>query len=230
MGLKLRIAILASGKGSNLRVILEHARSGRLAAAPCLVLSNNPDSGAVACAKEFGRPAWSKSHRGLEREAYDREMLAALADSGAEAVVLAGYMRLLSPAFIQAFSGRILNVHPSLLPSFPGARGVSDALDYRARLAGCTVHFVEEELDSGAVIIQAALPVNQDDSLETLMPRMHSLEHRIYPQAIQWLAQGRLRREGRLVRLLPKSDGSQTQTASGGATDNFIVSPGLEDF
>lgn len=239
----MRIAIMASGKGSNLKVILDHARAGRLDAEPCLVLCNNPEAGALAHAKAAGVPTWSKSHQGIARADFDAELLEAIGKSGAEAVILAGYMRLLSPQFIQAYAGRILNVHPSLLPSFPGVSGMREALDYRVRLAGCTVHFVEEEMDSGSIIIQAALPVSQDDTLETLMPRVHALEHRIYPQAIQWLAQGRLRQEGRIVWLLPGKgaqpanghcpeharDGGGQQTGAAGAPQ-FIASPPLEDF
>ncbi|MDR2892791.1 MAG: phosphoribosylglycinamide formyltransferase [Deltaproteobacteria bacterium] len=234
----MRIAILASGKGSNLRVLLEQAASGRLKAEPCLVLCNNPEAGAVEQARKYGVPCWCKNHQGMERGAFDAEMLEAMNKAGVQGVVLAGYMRLLSASFIRAYQGRIINVHPALLPSFPGASGLRDALDYRVRLAGCTVHFVEEAMDSGAVIIQAALPVLENDTTESLASRVHALEHRILPQATQWLAQGRLSRpneaerpdqSGRAVRLAPPAPGSLAATPPPPPFP-CLISPELEEF
>lgn len=222
----MRIAVLASGGGSNLKTILTHARAGRLKVSPVLVLSNNPEAGALAHAREHGVPVWFKSHKGISREDFDAEMLAQIRAAKAEAVILAGYMRILSASFIKAFSGRILNIHPAILPSFSGAHGGADALDYQVRLSGCTVHFVDEVMDNGPVIIQAAVPLAADDGLSDLMGRIHSLEHRIYPQAIQWLAQGRLRVEGRRVIL----DKAGLASVGEGDTGPWIVSPALEDF
>lgn len=236
----MRIALLASGVGSNLRTILEHAASGRLLVEPVLVLSNNPEAGALEQARRFGVPVWSKARASLTREDFDRLMLEAINKAGAEAIILAGYMLLLSASFLRAFPGRILNIHPAVLPSFAGLRGGRDALDYQTRLSGCTVHFVEEEADQGPVIIQAAVPLAATDTLESLLARIQAMEHRIYPQAIKWLAQGRLKVTGRKVELLPGpglAPGPGPVGAVGtvgaigeGELGPWLVSPGLEDF
>lgn len=229
----MRIAVLASGSGSNLLTMLKHAQTGRLGADVVLVLSNNPEAGALKHAKDYNVPVWARAHAGTSREDFDRAMVAAIRESGAEAVILAGYMRLLCDFFIDEFSGRILNIHPAILPSFAGVSGGRDALDYRVAITGCTVHFVEKEMDSGPVIIQAAVPVGSGDDLESLMPRIHAMEHRIYPQAVKWLAQGRIRRDGRKVSILPKpGSGPETGQTSCGENEfgSWLVSPGLEDF
>ena len=147
----------------------------------------------------------------------------AIKASGAEYVVLAGYMRLLTSTFLQAFPGRVINIHPAILPSFPGAHGGPDAQAYGVKITGCTVHFVEELVDSGPVIIQAAVPANAGEELDDLMNRIHPLEHRIYPQALQWLAEGRLRVEGRQVFLAPAD--RKTVTPDG----PWLVWPPLEE-
>ncbi|MDE5879700.1 MAG: phosphoribosylglycinamide formyltransferase, partial [Desulfovibrio sp.] len=171
-----------------------------------LIVSNRPGAGVLERAERAGVPCAVLDHKAHPtREAHDAAMVAALRASGAEYVVLAGYMRILTPVFLEAFAGRVLNIHPALLPSFPGAHGGADALAYGVKLTGCSVHFVEEEMDAGPLIIQAAVPVNAGEPLEALMPRIHALEHRIYPQALQWLAEGRIRREGRQVYLAPGS-------------------------
>lgn len=227
----MRIAVLASGSGSNLKTLLSLAEAGRLDAQIALVLSNNPEAKALDHAKAHGIPTWSKTHKGVSREDFDAEMLREIKAAGAEAVILAGYMRILSSSFIHAFSGRILNIHPAILPSFTGANAGRDAIDYQLRISGCTVHFVDEIMDNGPVVIQAAVPVTSGDSLESLMPRIHAMEHRIYPQAIQWLAQGRLKTEGRKVTLLPR-EGKDMRPASIGEGERgpWLVSPALEDF
>lgn len=227
----MRIAVLASGSGSNLKTILALAKDGRLDARVVLVLSNNPDAGALEHAKAHNVPVWCKSHKSANREAFDAEMAEAIKKSGAEAVILAGYMRILSKEFIQAFSGRILNIHPAILPSFAGAHGGRDAIDYQVRVSGCTVHFVDEIMDNGPVVIQAAVPLVSGDSQPGLMTRIQAMEHRIYPQAIQWLAQGRLKTAGRKVELLPKP-GIALRPASIGENANgpWMASPALEDF
>ncbi len=229
----MKIAVLASGRGSNLRVILEQAAAGRLKAQVCLALSNNPEAGALKHAAEFGVPTWA--HKPSEfsgaqssRAAFDAAMLAAIKDAGAEAVVLAGYMRLLTPEFLREAPGPVLNIHPSLLPSFIGLHGGKDAVDYSVRISGCTVHLVTEELDGGPIIIQAACPLQAGESEDDLMGRVHALEHRIYPQAIQWLAEGRLKVEGRAVRLLP-APGKPIKPAPAPAFAH-LISPALEDF
>lgn len=227
----MRIAVLASGSGSNLKTILTLAEAGRLSVTPALVLCNNPEAWAVRHARDHGIPVWAKSHQGIKREDFDAEMTREIIASGAEAVILAGYMRILSTAFIKTFAGRILNIHPAILPSFAGAHGGADALDYQVRLSGCTVHFVDEIMDSGPVIIQAAIPVAAGDSLEDVMTRIHAMEHRIYPQAIEWLAQGRLKVEGRKVSLLP-APGVDARLGSTGEGPHgpWMVSPALEGF
>lgn len=220
-----RIAVLASGRGSNFKAILDHIRAGRINAEIALVLSNVPDAPVVRTAKDAGIPVWAASHKEYpSRGAFDGAMLEAMREANVSGVVLAGYMRLLSGAFIQAYSGKIVNIHPSLLPVFPGVSGGADAVDYGVKLAGCTVHFVVEEMDAGPIIIQAATPVLETDTEETLMSRMHVLEHRIYPQAVAWLADGRLAVEGRVVRLLPGKDAvNSAEPAS-----SVLVHPPLE--
>ncbi len=227
----MRAAFLASGAGSNLQVMLEHVAAGRLPVTPVLVLSNNPQAGALEHARRHGVPVWCKDHRGIKREEFDAEMVGAIRAAGAQVVVLAGYMRILSREFIQAFSGGILNIHPAVLPSFAGAAGGPDALNYQVRISGCTVHFVSEEPDAGPVIIQAAVPVCAADSLDELMSRIHAMEHRIFPQAVRWFAEGRLKAEGRKVTLLP-APGKSAALASVGnsAVGPWLVSPALEDF
>lgn len=227
----MRIAVLASGTGSNLKIILEHAASGRLEVTPALVLSNNPEAEALEHARAHGVPVWSRTHRGVAREYFDAEMIAAIREAGAEAVILAGYMRILSLGFIKEFAGRILNIHPAILPSFSGASGVKDALDYQVRLTGCSVHFVDEIMDNGPVVIQAAIPVCADDDPADVLPRIQAMEHRIYPQAVQWLAQGRLRVNGRKVTILPKPGASLRMASIGESVlGPWMVSPALEDF
>lgn len=187
-----------------MQAIQERIAEGRLAARIALVLCNDPEAPAVSLARAAGLPVWARPHAAFPSRAdFDAAMLEAMAKAGVEAVVLAGYMRLLSPAFVQAYAGRILNIHPSLLPAFAGADGVAAALAHGAKFAGCTVHIVTEEMDAGPIVIQAALPVREGEDREGLHARIQMLEHRIYPQAVQWFAQGRLRREGRIMHLLP---------------------------
>lgn len=225
----LRLAVLASGRGSNLQTLIRSIAQGRLHARIALVLSNVPTAPALEAAQAAGIATWAEPHKKYpNRAAFDAAMLAAMHKAGVEAVVLAGYMRLLSPAFLQAYPGKVVNIHPSLLPAFPGASGAVDTLEYGAKFAGCTVHFVEEAMDMGPVIIQAALPVRGNETPESLMPRIHALEHRIYPQALQWLASGRLRLRGRVVHLLPPEEdrdtGLSTDLPAGGA----LINPPLE--
>ncbi|MBD5557208.1 MAG: phosphoribosylglycinamide formyltransferase [Desulfovibrio sp.] len=202
----LKIAILASGSGTNAQAMIDKAAAGVLDVEIRLIVSNRPGAGVLERAARAGVPNMVLDHTDHpSREAHEAAVVAALKASGAEYIVLAGYMRLLTPVFLEPFAGRVLNIHPALLPSFPGAHGGADALAYGVKLTGCSVHFVEEEMDAGPLIIQAAVPVNAGEPLETLMPRIHALEHRIYPQALQWLAEGRIRREGRQIFLAPGS-------------------------
>lgn len=238
----MRLAVLASGRGSNLQAILRSISAGRLAARVALVLSNVPDAPALGLAEAAGIPTWAKDHRTFaSRREFDLAMLEAMAAAKVEAVALAGYMRLLSPAFLHAYPQRILNIHPSLLPAFTGADGAGDTLACGAKFAGCTVHFVEEAVDAGPIIIQAALAIRGNETLESLMPRIHALEHRIYPQALHWLATGKLRPRGRIVQLPPAEYGEAAPlvgalagtlpgSLSGGMPlpDGCLVSPPLE--
>ena len=228
----LQIAALASGTGSNVRSILAAITAGKLDARMRLVLSNNPDAGVLAIAKEAGVPVWAQSHKAYaDRESFDQAVLDAILESGADTVVLAGYMRLLGPFFVRRFEGRILNIHPAVLPSFSGIKGARDALGYGVRFSGPTVHFVNEEMDNGPVIIQAVVPVSCTDTEETLMKRIHAMEHRIYPQALQWLGEGRLQVEGRKVRLLPGVSGGRELASQGmGEHGPWMVCPALEGF
>ena len=227
----MRLAILASGKGSNMRAIQEGISRGLVQAQVALVLSNKPDAPVLDSARAAGIPVWAEPHAAFSsREDFDRAMLRAMKDAGIEAVVLAGYMRLLSPDFIRAYSGKIVNIHPALLPAFAGARGVADTLEYGAKFAGCTVHFVTEEMDAGPIIIQAALPMHAGESEDVLHARIQRLEHRIYPQAVAWLAGDRLRLHGRTVRLLPPDCGCGCSSSlEGTGPVTALINPPLEE-
>lgn len=220
----LRIAVLVSGRGSNLKAIVEQIRANRINAGIALVLSNAPDAPALAFARGQGIPVWAESHKNYpSRKEFDAAMLTAMREANVCTVVLAGYMRLLSGEFIRAYEGRILNIHPSLLPAFPGVSGGADAVGYGVKIAGCTVHFVVEAMDAGPVIIQAATFVSEHDTGETLMDRVHALEHRIYPQAVAWFAEGRLTVQGRTVSLAPGA------AKAAPAPENALVWPPLEE-
>jgi len=227
----IHIAVLASGTGTNLAAIMKSIERGRLEARVCLVLSNKPDAPVLDIARAGGIPVWARDHREYEsREAFDADMLAAIADAGADTIALAGYMRMLSSPFIKAHEGRILNIHPAILPSFPGVSGYADAVEYGVRITGCTVHFVDEQMDQGPVIIQAAVPVGPNDTPESTIARIHALEHRIYPQALQWLARGRLSVEGRRVRLrAARFPVTGLATAQAGELGPWMVCPPLEE-
>jgi len=200
----LNIAILASGSGTNAQAMIDKAAQGTLNVRIALIICNRPGAGVVARAEKAGVPCLVLDHKSFpDRESFDARMVEVLRAAGTELVVLAGYMRLLTPAFLEAFAGRVINIHPALLPSFPGVHGGADALAYGVKLSGCTVHFVEEKVDSGPVLIQAAVPVNAGESVDELMARVHEMEHRIYPQAVQWLAEGRIRVQDRQVHLAP---------------------------
>ena len=221
----LRIAILASGGGSNAQRLFDLKRAGVLDIDPVLLICNRPGARVLERAEQAGVPSLMLDHtREPDRERYDRALVAALLEAKAELIVMAGYMRLVTPVFLNSFPGRVINVHPALLPSFPGMRGASDALEYGVRLTGCTVHFVDEVMDSGPVIIQAAVPVNPDDELDALQTRIHALEHRIYPQAVQWFAEKRVQVEGRQARILPATTPRRAVTPDGA----WLVWPPLE--
>lgn len=224
----LKIAIIASGSGTNAQAMFDHIRAGRLDCEVVLVASNRPGARVLDRARAFGAPVLELDHTAFpDRESFDARLAAAVRASGADMVVLAGYMRLLTPAFLQAFAGRVINIHPALLPSFPGTHGARDAQAWGVKITGCTVHFVDEEVDHGEVIIQAAVPALPGETEDALLDRIHALEHRIYPQALQWFAEGRVRREGRQVFIAPATRPLAPVPAHGGE-GAWLVSPPLE--
>jgi phosphoribosylglycinamide formyltransferase 1 len=194
------LAVLISGRGSNMRAILEAEREGRLDARVRVVVSNNPDAGGLAAAREAGVETLVMPHRAhATREAYDRALVTELRQRDISIVCLAGFMRLLGPAFCDAFPNAILNIHPSLLPAFPGVDAQRQALEHGAKISGATVHFVTPELDAGPIVMQAPVPVRDDDTVETLSARILVEEHRIYPLALQRIVTEPWRIDGRRV-------------------------------
>jgi phosphoribosylglycinamide formyltransferase-1 len=199
---KLPIGILASGSGSNLQSIIDHIEQGRLDAVIRVVVSNNPDAYALTRAEKHGIPFVVIRHQEFPtREAFDGQMANTLVSFGVDLVVMAGFMRVLSPQFLHAFPQRVINIHPALLPSFPGLHGQKQAFEYGVKFSGCTVHFADDGVDSGPIIIQAIVPVLETDTEDTLAERILREEHRIYPQAIQFYAEGRIAIQNRLVKI-----------------------------
>lgn len=197
---QLPIGVLISGGGTNLQAIVDAIAAKRLDASIEVVLSNRADAYGLVRARNHGIFTEVLDHKKFpSREAFDQAVVDILRGRGVELVVLAGFMRLLSPVFIKAYSNRIMNIHPALLPSFPGLHVQKKAVEHGVRFAGCTVHFVNEECDEGPIIIQAVVPVFPDDTEETLTARILKQEHRIYPRAIQLYSEGRLRVDGRRV-------------------------------
>jgi phosphoribosylglycinamide formyltransferase-1 len=190
----LELGILVSGSGSNLEAILAAIASGRLDARCRLVLSNRPGVLALERARAAGVPSTVIDHKAHPtREAFEQRMLTELREHGVEWLALAGFMRVLSPLLLDAFPGRVVNIHPSLLPAFPGVNAQAQAHEYGVKLAGCTVHFVDSGVDSGPIVAQAAVPVLATDSAEDVRLRILEQEHRLFPQALQWIAEGRVR-------------------------------------
>ncbi|MGB8474200.1 MAG: phosphoribosylglycinamide formyltransferase [Candidatus Acidiferrum sp.] len=195
-----RIGVLLSGRGSNFEAIAESIASGRIPNAEiAMVISNREGAPGIERAKARGIATRVIPSKGLEREAYDRQVVAVLNAQKVDLVCLAGYMRLLSPYFVAAFPNRILNIHPSLLPSFPGLESQRQALEYGVKFAGCTVHFVDENLDAGPIVLQSVVPVKDEDTEESLSARILQEEHRIYSQAVRIVLEGRYKIEGRRV-------------------------------
>jgi phosphoribosylglycinamide formyltransferase-1 len=198
--MKKRIGVLLSGRGSNFEALAESIASGRIPNAEiAMVISNRDGAPGIDRAKARGISTRVIPSKGLEREAYDRQVVEVLNEHKVDLVCLAGYMRLLSPYFVAAFPNRILNIHPSLLPSFPGLESQRQALEYGVKFAGCTVHFVDENLDAGPIVLQAVLPVNDTDTEDTLSVRILQEEHRIYSEAVRIVLEGRYKIEGRRV-------------------------------
>jgi phosphoribosylglycinamide formyltransferase 1 len=194
-----RLGILLSGRGSNFEAIADNVAAGRLDAEIGAVISNRPEARGLEIARERGLPALLIPSKNVPREEYDRQVASELAQRGVELVCLAGFMRLLSAEFCRAFPLRILNIHPSLLPAFPGLDAPKQALEHGVKVSGCTVHFVNELLDAGPIIAQAAVPVLDQDTVETLSERILKEEHRIYSEAIRIVMAGRWRIDGQRV-------------------------------
>ena len=200
----LRVAVLASGRGSNLQAIIDAVESGQIHARIVAVISNTKDAVALERARKHGLPDVFVDPKPFvgqpdSREAYDRALLEILTKHDVELVLLAGYMKIVTAVLVNAYANRMMNIHPSLLPSFPGLDVQKKAIEWGCKLAGCTVHFVTEGVDEGPIILQAAVPILDDDTAETLAARILIQEHRIYPRAVQLFAEGRLRVEGRRV-------------------------------
>ncbi|HXG31348.1 MAG TPA: phosphoribosylglycinamide formyltransferase [Thermodesulfobacteriota bacterium] len=194
---KTRLAVFVSGSGTNLQAIID-------AQIPSVeivvVISNNPAAYAIERAKRHNIPVEVIDHRNYpSREEFEKEILRRLEPYKVDLIALAGFMRVLSPVFVRAYKNRIMNLHPALLPSFPGMHAAKQALDYGVKFTGCTVHFVDEGVDTGPIILQAVVPIHEGDTEESLLEKIHKEEHRIYPEAIRLFAEGRLRIEGRKV-------------------------------
>jgi phosphoribosylglycinamide formyltransferase-1 len=202
-----RLGILLSGRGSNFEAIARSIADGRLDAEIAVVVSNRTEARGLEIARALGLKAVCIPSKGVERQEYDRRVVEVLRQNGVELVCLAGFMRLLSGYFIREFPMRILNIHPSLLPAFPGLDAQHQALEHGVKFSGCTVHFVDENLDAGPIVLQAAVPVLDDDTVETLAARILTEEHRIYTEAIRIVLSGKWRLQGRRVLLSAEAPG-----------------------
>jgi phosphoribosylglycinamide formyltransferase-1 len=214
------LGVLVSGSGSNLQAIIDNIETGRLDAKIKIIISNVADAYALERAKKHGIPSAVIPHKGLKREEYDQKLVEILKASDVELVVLAGFMRIITHVLLRAFPMKVMNIHPALLPAFPGTHVWQAEVDFGVKFAGCTVHFVDEGTDTGPVIIQAVVPVYDEDTAETLNARILKQEHKIFSQAIQLYAEGRLEIKGRrvLAKGFPK------------APDSFMINPPAKIF
>ena len=214
---KVRIAVLVSGRGSNLQAIIDNIEKGLLPAEIAVVISDQPEAYSLERARKHNIPAVPLSAKGYKgkREEYDALLVKELQKHRVELVCLAGFMRIITPALIKAFPSRILNIHPALLPAFPGLHVQKAALEHGVKFSGCTVHFVDEGMDTGPIIIQAVVPVLDNDTEDSLSERILKQEHKIYSRAIQLYAEGRLKIAGRRVMVVNGKT----------ATDDFLISP-----
>ncbi len=200
-----KIGILLSGRGSNFRAILKATLEGKIDAEIVVVISDRKDAGGLTTAREYGiRAVYLNPKSFNTREEYDKKIVEILKDEKVELVALAGYMRIITPYFVESFRNRIMNIHPALLPSFPGLNAQKKALNYGVRYSGCTVHFVDEKVDHGPIILQAVVPVYQNDTVETLSERILKEEHKIYPLSIKLFFEGKLEVKGRKVLIKDK--------------------------
>ncbi|WP_298067196.1 phosphoribosylglycinamide formyltransferase [uncultured Mailhella sp.] len=200
----LKLGILASGSGTNAQAMIDAAESGRLDADIRIIIANRPNAAVLDRAQKHGIPSLCLDHTAFpDRESFDKRMTEHLLAAGVDTVALAGYMRLVTPVFLNTFPDRVLNIHPAILPAFPGTHGARDAWNYGVKFSGCTVHLVNPVMDGGPIIVQAILPVRQNEDDAQLLERIHVFEHRIYVQALQWLAEDRLSLDGRRMLLAP---------------------------
>jgi phosphoribosylglycinamide formyltransferase-1 len=197
-----RVAVLASGRGSNLQALIDATRKGGIPASIVLIITDREDAQALQRAVRHAIKALYLSPEGLTREAYDKVLLELIQANQIDIIALAGFMRILSPVLIRAYPNKILNIHPSLLPAFPGLHAQRQALAYGVKVAGCTVHLVDEEIDHGPILIQRTVPVYDTDTEETLSARILEQEHLAYPEALKLLAENRIVVEGRSVKIL----------------------------
>jgi phosphoribosylglycinamide formyltransferase 1 len=197
-----RIAVLASGRGSNFQAVIEAIAAGRIPAACIALITDNPEAYAIERAQKAGIPVVVLDYASFpSKQGYETALLSAMKNQNADLFVLAGYMRILGTAIVQAFPGKIVNIHPALLPSFPGLHAQRQAISYGVKVAGCTVHFVDDNLDCGPVILQKCVPVKKDDDEDALAGRILIEEHKCYPEAIRLFCEGRLEIAGRTVRI-----------------------------
>ncbi len=207
MSNKTVLGVLASGRGSNLQAIIDAINAGRLSAKVGVVISDNPEANVLKRIAGFTIPAICIERKNFATQAeFEAAIAAELNIHHVELVVLAGFMRILSPYFVNLLSGRVINIHPSLLPAFPGVDPQKQALDYGVKVSGCTVHFIDEGMDTGPIILQEAVPVQEGDTPETLAARILHVEHVLYPRAISLYSAGRLEIEGRRVKILDKGE------------------------
>jgi phosphoribosylglycinamide formyltransferase 1 len=217
----LSIAVFISGSGTDLQSIIDAIEARKVSARIAVVLSNEPDAYGLVRAQQHGIPTAVVNHRNYtNRQDFETAVLAVLRDFPVDLICLAGFMRLLTPDFLRRFPHRVINIHPALLPSFPGTHGQRDAFDYGVKFSGCTIHFVDEGVDTGPIIMQAVVPVLPDDDEESLKARILAQEHKIYPQVIQFFAEGRVTVDGKKVVI------TGTRTDNGSAYTN----PPLEIF
>lgn len=204
-GKKCNVGVLASGRGSNFKAIVEASRREGYAADVVCLVTDNPEAGAIEFARSYGVPAFTvpvTATKGRLPEEVEEEMVRICVDHGVDLIALAGFMRILKGPFLTAFENRIMNIHPALLPSFPGLHSARQAVDYGVKVSGCTVHFVDRSIDGGPIILQSTVPVEDDDDEDTLINRIHVEEHKTYVRAIELFARGRLKVDGRRVKIL----------------------------
>lgn len=199
---RVNIAVFASGRGTNFGAIIRGVKKGKIKASLSLLVCDNPKAGAISRAKRAGiKVAKVLREDFASKKDFEARIIQHLEENKIDLIVLAGFMRLLSPEFVSKYEGRILNIHPALLPSFRGTEGIKDAFEYGVKLTGVTVHFVDEKIDHGSIILQKEVKIEEDDTLETLEKKIHKIEHRLYPEAVRLYVEGKLKLEGRIVRV-----------------------------